>query len=132
MKVWQLTDKGLVEGEAPEPQPGPGEILIQVKAAGVTPTELIWYPTTHTKSDDQRLRAVPGHEFSGVVTRLGDGAEGVTVNREVYGMNDWFAEGAMAEYCVTLASSVALKPEKFVRLRKLKASNWNFSRTLSR
>src|SRR6202046_2127175 len=101
----------LVEEDVPQPRPGPGEILVRVRAAGVIPTELGWYPTTHTKTGEARNGAVPGHEFSGKVAALGDGVTGVEVGQEIYGMNDWFADGAMAEYCVTLPASIAAKPK---------------------
>ena len=58
--------------EVDQPRPGPGQILIAVHAAGVTRTELNWYPSTHTASGMPRLRVIPGHEFSGVVAALGD------------------------------------------------------------
>jgi NADPH:quinone reductase-like Zn-dependent oxidoreductase len=101
----------LVPVELPKPEAGPGEILIHVHAAGVTPTELSWYPTTHTKSGAARLRAVPGHEFSGVITVIGNDVQGFKVGDEVYGMNDWFADGATSEFCITLPQSIARKPK---------------------
>ena len=114
MKAFCVTDSvtsgGLAEEEIPVPQPGPDELLIRVCAAGVTPTELRWYPTTHRKDGETRRRAVPGHEFSGVVAAAGGNIEAVGVGREIYGMNDWFADGAMSEYCVTEPSSVVPKP----------------------
>ena len=58
--------------EVPTPTPGKNDVLIQVHAAGVTPTELIWYPTSHNKDGTARSNATPGHEFSGVVAALGD------------------------------------------------------------
>ena len=61
----------LVAGTTPVPQPGRGEMLIRVYAAGVTPTELQWYPTTHTSDGGRRAGAIPGHEFSGVVEAVG-------------------------------------------------------------
>jgi len=100
------------ERELQMPVPRANELLIRVHAAGVTPTELIWYPTTHTKGGAARLDAVPGHEFSGVVAGVGHEASGFLVGQEVYGMNDWFSQGATAEYCTTLPSSVALKPAR--------------------
>jgi hypothetical protein len=39
----------LIASALPQPQPREGELLIRVRATGVTPTELLWYPTTHTK-----------------------------------------------------------------------------------
>ena len=97
----------LILAELPKPEPGSGEILIHVHAAGVTPTELLWYPTTHTKSGTARLRAVPGHEFSGVISAIGKDVQDFRVNDEVYGMNDWFSDGATAEFCVTLPQNIA-------------------------
>ena len=74
MKAMRLADSGatavLVEENVPQPQPGRGELLIQVHAAGVTPTELLWYTTTHNKNGERRSRAVPGHEFSGVIAAV--------------------------------------------------------------
>ena len=63
MKAMRVNGMGqgpvLVAAELPEPQPGVGELLIRVRAAGVTPTELVWYPTTHTKDGGARTNAVP-------------------------------------------------------------------------
>ena len=100
----------MIEETRPIPVPAAGEILIRVYATGVTPTELTWYPTTQTKSGDSRKGAVPCHEFSGVVAALGDPDSPLQVGEKVFGMNDWFAEGALAEYCVTVPSSVAPLP----------------------
>lgn len=96
--------------ELATPQPAPDQLLIKVHAAGVIPTELEWYPTRNTKDGEPRVHAIPGHEFSGTVAALGTGAHSFSMGDEIYGMNDWFEQGASAEYCTTLASSVAMKP----------------------
>jgi len=101
----------LIAVELPQPQPREGELLIRVHASGVTPTELVWYPTTHTKEGGVRTSAVPGHEFSGVIAALGKGVDDFDVGDEIYGMNDWFADGATAEFCLTQPQSIALKPK---------------------
>jgi len=100
-----------VEGRAARPQPARGELLIRVCAAGVTPTELSWYPTTHTKTGEKRDGAVPGHEFSGVVAAAGEDADGFQIGQAVFGMNNWFADGATAEYCIAPSLAVAPKPQ---------------------
>lgn len=100
--------------DLPVPEPGEKEILIRVHAAGVTQTELLWYPTLFTRSGAPRAKAVPGHEFSGVVAALGKNAEGFEVGDEVYGLNDWFAEGATAEFCITQPQNVAAKPKTLI------------------
>src|SRR4051794_35200266 len=113
MKVIRLgADNSLIEESRPIPVAGAGEILIQVHAAGVTPTELLWYPTTHKKNGDPRNEAVPCHEFSGVVAAIDDSASAFQVGDKVFGMNDWYAEGALAEYCVTVPSFVAPMPHQ--------------------
>jgi NADPH:quinone reductase-like Zn-dependent oxidoreductase len=107
-----LNAPALIAGIAPVPEPKAEEILIRVYAAGVTPTELLWYPTTHGRAGEARSGAVPGHEFSGVVERVGAAIDPSWMGREVYGMNDWFADGASAEYCLSTPNSVATKPAR--------------------
>jgi len=94
----------------PVPQPQAGEILVQVTAAGVTPTEKLWYPTTHNADGTPRSKAIPGHEFSGIVSAVGEGVADYRPGDRVYGMNDWFAEGATAEFCIAKPASLAPKP----------------------
>ncbi len=100
----------VVLDSAPRPQPGRGELLIRVCAAGVIPTEGLWYPTTHTKTGEKRTDAIPAHEFSGVVAEIGEDAGSFEIGREIFGMNDWFSDGAMAEYCIAPLSAIAPKP----------------------
>jgi NADPH:quinone reductase-like Zn-dependent oxidoreductase len=115
MKVWQCDDSrpvpGLVQADVETPQLGRGEVLIRVHAAGVTSTELLWEPTTQTGSGQNRLHAIPGHEFSGTIAGLGAGADG-KVGQEVFGMNDWYTEGATAEFCCAPPSAIVPKPRR--------------------
>jgi NADPH:quinone reductase-like Zn-dependent oxidoreductase len=114
MRAIQLRDnpETLELVEAPKPTPGAGELLIKVHAAGVTPTELSWYPTRNTKDGQKRVHAVPCHEFSGVIAALGNGTEWFEIGDEIYGLNDWFVQGAAAEFCITTPSSVSRKPSR--------------------
>lgn len=106
------TNTAIIERGMETPSPGPDEVLVRVHAAGVTPSELIWYPTTHTKEGGPRQFAVLGHEFSGVVAGVGEEISGLRIGDEVFGMNDWFAEGATAEYCLSTPASLARKPAR--------------------
>jgi NADPH:quinone reductase-like Zn-dependent oxidoreductase len=119
MKVWRCDDSrpvpGLVPAEVESPQPQRGEVLIRVHAAGVTHTEMLWQPTTHTKSGENRRHAIPGHEFSGTIAAVGAGAGGA-VGDEVFGMNDWYAQGATAEFCRAPPSAVAPKPARLTHV----------------
>src|SRR4051794_9754026 len=100
----------LIEMDVPQPEPRKGEVLVRVYAAGITPTELAWYPTSHTKNGEKRSGAVPSHEFSGEIADIGEAVEGLSIGQEIYGMNDWFANGALAEYCITQPGWIASKP----------------------
>lgn len=97
--------------EVETPTCGEGEILIRVHAAAVTPSELLWSPTTHTKDGNPRVRPIPGHEFSGTVAAVGSGVAGMVPGQAVFGMNDWFANGALAEFCVTRPEMVVTLPK---------------------
>jgi NADPH:quinone reductase-like Zn-dependent oxidoreductase len=120
MKTMRLSDSAqppvLLEETVPQPQPRRGELLVRVYAAGVTPTELLWYTTTHRKNGESRSHAVPGHEFSGVIAAVGEDVVGFEIGQEVYGMNDWFADGALAEYCLTQPTGVAKKPPRLTHI----------------
>jgi len=86
-------------------------VLIRVHAAAVTPTEFAWYPTFHTPEGNARpFPIILGHEFSGVVAAMGGSNRDARVGDSVYGLNDWFMDGAQAEYCLVAAASVAPKP----------------------
>ena len=65
MKAIRLHARGGPESlrfeDAPTPRPGPGEVLVRVHAAAVTPTELIWAPTWTTRGGGQRAARVRAH-----------------------------------------------------------------------
>jgi NADPH:quinone reductase-like Zn-dependent oxidoreductase len=77
----------------------------------MTPTELVGVPTWTTPTGEpRRFPIILGHEFSGEVAAVGDGVTDVAVGNPVYGLNDWFGDGARAEYYVARAAEVAPKP----------------------
>lgn len=85
----------------PVPRPGPGEVLIRVRAAGVNPVD--W------KSAGRRVGMVPGTDVSGTIDTLGEGVTGWKVGEPVLG----FARqsGGYAEYAVIPLDSLARKPK---------------------
>ena len=122
MKAMEFTDElKLQPVRRPVPEPQAGEILIQVSAAGVTPTEKLWYPTSHYVDGTVRSKAIPGHEFSGTVAGIGAGATGYSLGDTVFGLNDWFAEGATAEFCVTKPSNLSRKPSSLSHIEAASA-----------
>ncbi|MER6667558.1 NADP-dependent oxidoreductase [Amycolatopsis japonica] len=95
--VLQLTD-------APLPEPGPGQVRVAVKAAGVNPID--WKIRSGAMSEvwPVDFPHILGLELAGVVDAVGEGA-GFAVGDEVFG---WSETGTYAEYA--LASTVIRKP----------------------
>ena len=104
--------EGLVQGDIPNPSPKAGEVLVKVHATAVMPSEFTWFPTFSLPSGEPRpFPIVLSHELSGEVKALGAGVTAFKLGDEVYGVNDWFTNGAQAEYCVAPASALARAPE---------------------
>lgn len=115
MKAIQLHQVGgpesLLYENALKPIPKANQVLVQVYATAITPTEFDWYPTFHTPEGATRpFPIILGHEFSGVVEAIGPACTDVKVGDPVYGLSDWFIDGAQAEYCLTVPASIAPKP----------------------
>jgi NADPH:quinone reductase-like Zn-dependent oxidoreductase len=115
MKAVYITQKtgpeGLIRGEIPTPSANADEVLVRVKATAITPTEFDWFPTFQQPSGEPRpFPIVLSHELSGVVEAVGVKVNSLKVGDAVYGLNDWFSNGAQAEYCVATVSGLAQKP----------------------
>src|SRR6266516_3914695 len=66
--------------ERPVPRPGPGEVLVEVKACGVCRTDL---HVVDGELPDPKLPIVPGHEIVGRVAAIGEGVSGLGVGARV-------------------------------------------------
>lgn len=93
--------------ELPKPVTGEGEVLIQVKAAGLNPSDvknvLGRFPYT-------TLPRIPGRDFAGVVI---EGPQAL-LGQEVWGTGKepgFFRDGSHAEFLALPAQGVALKPK---------------------
>jgi NADPH:quinone reductase-like Zn-dependent oxidoreductase len=105
----QRPDRISVE-ERSRPEPGIGDVLIQVAAASFTPTELQWPSTWVDRSGRDRRPVIPGHEVSGAVVGLGYGTTGFAAGDEVFGLTDWYRDGCLAEFVAVEARNLAAKP----------------------
>ncbi len=79
-----------------DPEPGAGEVLIEVKAAGVNFPDILTVEGKYQFKPP--LPFIPGTEVSGVVTKLGEGVTTRQVGDEVVGMVQM---GAFATQVVT-------------------------------
>ena len=93
-KAWGLPDTLVVE-ELPDPQPGPGQVALDVQAAGVNfPDVLIIQGKYQFKPE---LPFTPGSELSGVVRAVGDGVTAFKPGDKVIA---FCSTGAFAEQVV--------------------------------
>ncbi|MEW1898439.1 NADP-dependent oxidoreductase [Streptomyces albidoflavus] len=98
----------LHETRVPRPEPGPGEILVAVRAAGVNPTD--WKHRAQAGFVD-RLPLVLGWDVSGVVEAVGYGVTLFAPGEEVFGMLPYpHDSGSHAEYVVGPARAFTRKP----------------------
>ncbi|MGH4031231.1 NADP-dependent oxidoreductase [Actinomycetota bacterium Odt1-20B] len=80
--------------ELPDPHPGPGQVRIAVRAAGLNPSD--WKKREGLM--DEQLPQTLGYEAAGVVDELGEGVTDVAVGDRVFGF--CAQEGAQAELAV--------------------------------
>ncbi|MGA4856898.1 NADP-dependent oxidoreductase [Streptomyces koyangensis] len=98
----------LHETRVPRPEPGPGEILVAVRAAGVNPTD--WKHRARAGFVD-RLPLILGWDVSGVVEAVGYGVALFAPGEEVFGMLPYpHGSGSHAEYVVGPARAFTRKP----------------------
>ncbi|MFI6873996.1 NADP-dependent oxidoreductase [Streptomyces sp. NPDC050400] len=91
--------------ELPEPHPGPGQVRIAVRAAGVNASD--WKKRRGLM--DQELPQTLGHEAAGVVDALGDGVSDVSVGDRVVGLSGAGAaqaESALLDHYVRVPPSL--------------------------
>ena len=80
MKAWVLHGIGDFRlEEADEPVLAKGEVLVSVKAAGICGSDIPRVYRTGTYS----YPTIPGHEFSGMVVKTGEGADPGWLNKRV-------------------------------------------------
>ncbi len=97
--------------DAPLPTIGPGDALVRVHAAAITPTEFTWNSTFTTSDGKDRMPTIPSFEVSGVVEETAADVHGVVPGDAVYGLLNFWRDGAAAEYVAVHAAHLAPKPK---------------------
>lgn len=92
--------------ELPTPEPGPGEVRIDVRAAGVNFADTLM--VTGRYQERPPLPFVPGLELAGEIAALGPGVEGFAPGRRVLAFVD---RGAFAEQAIARASDLVPLPD---------------------
>ncbi len=89
--------------DLPTPEPGAGQVLVKVAAAGVGPWDA---KGRRGAFGPRRFPWVPGAEVSGTVEALGDGVDGLAPGDAVYGSTS----GGYAEQATADVAKLALAP----------------------
>ena len=94
MQAAVITENGLEMQDVAQPEPGAGEVLVRVKAAGLNRADLMALQGARGFA----AGGVGGREFSGEIAALGESVTGLSVGDRVMCTGN----GAYAEYAVTV------------------------------
>ena len=112
MKAVRFDEYGPVEvldvRDVPVPEPGPGEVLIRVRAAAINPGEAKIRDGSLHERWPSTFPSGQGSDFAGVVDKLGPGVTAVAPGDRVIGWVD--TRSSQAEYVVAEAANLAPKP----------------------
>jgi NADPH2:quinone reductase len=112
MKAIQVYQFGgpevLAVHEVPTPKPGPGEVLVRVRAAGVNPYDT--YMRNGAYPVKPALPYTPGSDAAGTIEAVGGGVTKVKPGDRVYTATT--LTGAYAEYALARENQVYPLPEK--------------------
>ena len=92
----------------PDPQPGTGEVLVQVAATALNRADCLQRQGLYPPPGGAPEHEIPGLEFAGEIAALGHGVQGVAVGDRVCGL---LSAGGYAERVVTPASMLIPIPE---------------------
>jgi len=98
-------------GEVPEPVAGPGQALIEVRAAGINPVEVAMRQGAFHAAFPFTFPQVMGFDISGVVRTAPDGAP-FMAGDEIYARLPNRTLGAYAELAAVPVELLALKPKR--------------------
>jgi NADPH:quinone reductase-like Zn-dependent oxidoreductase len=96
--------------DVPRPVPGAGEVLVEVKAAGINPSEAVIRSGALHHMFPATFPSGQGSDFAGIVAELGPGVSGVAVGDEVIGFS--MRRSSHAEYVTVPANQLTPRPAK--------------------
>ena len=97
--------------EAPTPAPGRGQVLVRVRAAAANAMDWKIRRGEMRPMTGRKFPRGVGHDFAGVIDRVGKGVTRFRVGDEVLGAARLQHAGAFAEFVLADERSVAHKPE---------------------
>ena len=113
MRAVRFTEYGGVDAlnvdEVPTPTAGPGQVLVQVRAAGVNPGEAKIRDGLMHARFPATFPSGQGSDLAGIVAALGSGATGVAVGEHVIGYTN--NRASHADYVLAEAEHLTPKPD---------------------
>lgn len=103
--------KVMVPGDVPQPVPGPDEVLIRVRAAGLNPVDFKIREGKLKAVQRYSLPAVMGNELAGVVEACGARVTRFIVGDRVFARTPKDRMGALADYAALPETVVAKMPD---------------------
>ena len=85
-----------LEANAPDPAPGPGDVLVRIRAAGVNPVDSYIHTGTHARKP--ALPYTPGFDGAGEVERVGAEVKGFAPGDRVYIGGPGYTPGGVGTY----------------------------------
>src|SRR4051812_23442916 len=96
--------------DVPRPEPGPDQVLVAVRAAGINPSEAAIRTGRVREIFPATFPSGEGSDFAGVVEELGAGVNSVAVGDEVIGYTD--NRSSHAEYVLVETANLTAKPSE--------------------
>jgi NADPH:quinone reductase len=94
--------------EVPQPKPGPGQVLIAVRAAGINISEAKIRDGSVSQIFPANFPSGQGSDFAGVIDEVGPDVDGFTVGDEVIGFTN--GRASHAEYVLAESANLTPKP----------------------
>src|SRR5687768_7942498 len=98
--------------ELPRPDPGPGDLLVRVRAASVNPLDYKIRDGAVKVLIPYSFPLILGNDLAGDVEAIGPGVTRFKVGDAIYSRLDKDRIGAIAEYALVHESAAAKKPER--------------------
>jgi NADPH:quinone reductase-like Zn-dependent oxidoreductase len=96
--------------DVPRPTPGPGQVLVRVKAAGINPGEISIRKGVFAERWPAKFPSGQGSDFAGVVEETGPGVAKIAKGDEVIGFTH--ERASQAEFVVVDAGTLVPRPAK--------------------
>jgi NADPH:quinone reductase-like Zn-dependent oxidoreductase len=96
--------------EVPQPTPGDGEVLVEVKAAAINPGEAMIRRGVMHDRWPATFPSGQGSDLAGVVAGVGDSVDAFTIGDEVLGFTD--SRASQAQFVVVPAGQLTAKPHE--------------------